>query len=92
VAGHRPLRIQLRGAPGNPTGVGARITVEFAGGSSETSEVYAGSGYYSQSAPACYFGYPEGSPPRTIKVRWPSGQTSEHPFPAGSTTLTLSAP
>ena len=92
VAGHRPLRIQLRGAPGNPTGVGARITVEFAGGSFETSEVYAGSGYYSQSAPACYFGYPEGSPPKTIRVRWPSGQTSEHPFPAGATNLTLSAP
>jgi hypothetical protein len=92
VAGHRPLRIQLRGAPGNPTAVGARITVEFADGSAETSEVYAGSGYYSQSSSACYFGYPEGRPPRRILVRWPTGQSTEHPFPAGSVSLTLSAP
>jgi hypothetical protein len=92
VAGHRPLRIQLRGAPGNPTAVGARITVEFADGSAETSEVYAGSGYYSQSSSACYFGYPEANPPRRILVRWPSGQSTEHPFTAGSTTLTLSPP
>jgi hypothetical protein len=25
-------------------------------------------------------------------VRWPSGATSEHPFPPGSTALTLSIP
>ncbi|HMD60147.1 MAG TPA: CRTAC1 family protein, partial [Opitutaceae bacterium] len=92
VAGHRPLRISLRGAPGNPTAVGARITVEFADGSAETSEVYAGSGYYSQSTPACFFGYPEGNPPRKIRVRWPSGADSEHEFPPRAATLTLSAP
>jgi hypothetical protein len=90
--GHRSLRIVLRGAAGNPTAVGARITVELADGSTQTSEVYAGSGYYSQSAPACFFGYPEGAPPTKIRVRWPSGTVSEHGFPAGTTTLTLSAP
>ena len=59
--------------PGNPTAVGARITVELADGSTQTSEVYAGSGYYSQSTAACFFGYPEANPPRHIRVRWPSG-------------------
>jgi hypothetical protein len=92
VPGHRPLRILLKGAAGNPTAVGARITVEFADGTSETSEVYAGSGYYSQSTPACYFGYPDGNPPRRIRVRWPSGQSSQHDFPAGSASLTLRQP
>ena len=92
VAGHRPLKVLLRGAAGNPTAVGARITVEFADGSAETCEVYAGSGYYSQSAPACFFGYPDSNPPRKISVRWPSGASSEHAFPQGSTTLTLAAP
>jgi hypothetical protein len=92
VPGHRPLRIQLRGAPGNPTAVGARISVEFADGSAETGEVYAGSGYYSQSPGACYFGYPEANPPRVIRVRWPSGQSTEHPFTAGPASLTLSPP
>ncbi len=92
VAGRRPLRIALRGAAGNPAAVGARITVELSDGSAETSEVYAGSGYYSQSTASCFFGYPEANPPRRILVRWPSGASSEHAFPAGSTSLTLSAP
>ncbi|HXQ80607.1 MAG TPA: FG-GAP-like repeat-containing protein [Opitutaceae bacterium] len=92
AAGHKPLRILLRGAAGNPTAVGSRIAVEFADGSTEVAEVYAGSGYYSQSTAACFFGYPEGNPPRRIRVRWPSGASSEHGFPAGSTTLSLSAP
>ncbi|HTU00946.1 MAG TPA: CRTAC1 family protein, partial [Candidatus Sulfotelmatobacter sp.] len=92
AAGHKPLRILLRGPAGNPTAVGARITVFFADGSTETSEVYAGSGYYSQSTPACFFGYPQANPPRRIRVRWPSGPESEQDFPAGSTTLTLSNP
>jgi enediyne biosynthesis protein E4 len=92
IAGHRSLRVVLRGALGNPTAVGARITVELADGSEQTSEVYAGSGYYSQSTSACFFGYPEGVPPTKIRVRWPSGETTEHGFPAGSSTLTLSGP
>jgi hypothetical protein len=92
VAGHNSFRIVLRGPPGNPTAVGARIAVELADGSTQTSEVYAGSGYYSQSSPACFFGYPSSNPPRRIRVRWPSGADSEHDFPARSTTLTLAAP
>ncbi|HXQ81595.1 MAG TPA: CRTAC1 family protein, partial [Opitutaceae bacterium] len=90
--GHRPLRIQLHGAAGNPTAVGARIAVELTDGSTQTGEIYAGSGYYSQSPAACFFGYPQDTPPRRILVRWPSGLTTEHGFPAGSSTLTLSAP
>ena len=92
VAGHRPLKILLRGAAGNPTAVGARITVELTDRSTETCEVYAGSGYYSQSTAACFFGYADANPPTKIRVRWPSGAFSEHPFPRGSTTLTLAAP
>ncbi len=89
VAGHKPLRILLHGAAGNPTGVGARISVELADGTTQTCEVYAGSGYYSQSSPACFFGYPDANPPRKIRVRWPSGATSEHAFTAGSPTVEL---
>jgi hypothetical protein len=66
--------------------------VEFADGSTEMSEVYAGSGYYSQSAPACFFGYPEANPPRKIRVRWPGGQSTEQAFAAGPATVTLSQP
>jgi len=92
VAGHHPLRIRLRGLPGNPTGVGARITAELADGSTATSEVYAGCGYCSQSTAACFFGYPDSNPPRKIRIRWPGGSISEHELPAGTSDLTLSIP
>jgi hypothetical protein len=92
MAGRHSLRVFLRGPAGNPTAVGARITVELADGSTQTSEVYAGSGYYSQSTAACFFGFPDGNPPKNVRVRWPSGVTTEHGLPPGSSTLTLSAP
>ena len=92
VAGRHSLRILLRGPAGNPTAVGARITFELTDGSSQTSEVYAGSGYYSQSTAACFFGYPESNPPKKIRVRWPAGSTTEHDFKADSTTLTIAGP
>jgi hypothetical protein len=92
VPGHNPLRISLRGPAGNPTCVGARITVELADGSTQTSEVYAGSGYYSQSTAACYFGYPDSNPPKKVRVRWPSGAASEHDVTARETNLSLSTP
>ena len=92
VPGHKSLRVLLHGAPGNPTAVGARIAVELADGTTQVSEVYAGSGYYSQSTPACFFGYPEGNPPKKIRVKWPSGQSSVHDFAPGSTTVTLAPP
>jgi hypothetical protein len=92
VAGRRSVRIQLRGPAGNPMGVGARITLELGDGSSQTGELYAGSGYYSQSTPACFFGWSERTPPRRIRVQWPSGQASEHAFSPTSGTQVLSSP
>jgi len=89
VAGRRSLCIRLRGPQGNPTGVGARVTVEFADGSTRMAEVFAGSGYSSQSSPACFFGYLESNPPRKATVRWPSGESTAHALSAGATALTL---
>jgi hypothetical protein len=91
VAGRRSVRILLRGTAGNPTAVGAKITVELTDGSTLTSEVYAGSGYYSQSTAACFFGYTTANPPRQVRVRWPSGTTTLHPFPPASSSLILAA-
>ena len=92
AAGRHSLRIVLRGPAGNPTAVGARITVELADGSTQTSEVYAGSGYYTQSTAAAFFGSPDSNPPRKIRIRWPAGSTSEHAAPPGASSLTLSPP
>jgi hypothetical protein len=88
-AGGHPLRIALRGPPGNPTGVGARISVAYADGGTETREVFAGSGYYSQSSPACWFGYADANPAKTVRVRWPSGVETQQAVPAGASNLTL---
>jgi hypothetical protein len=92
VPGRKSLRILLRGPAGNPTAVGSRVEVSFADGSSEVAEVYAGSGYYSQSSPACFFGYASANPPASIRVRWPSGSASEQPFKAGAATLVIAQP
>ena len=90
--GRRSLCVRLSGPPGNPTGVGARVTAVFADGTTRMAEVFAGSGYMSQSAAACFFGYAEGSPPARVSVRWPSGTSSEHAVPAGAADIALSAP
>jgi hypothetical protein len=90
--GRHPLRILLRGPAGNPTAVGARVTVEFADGATLTSEVCAGSGYYSQSTAACFAGYSETNPPKRIRVRWPSGLTTQQDGAPASATVVLAAP
>ena len=66
----------LRGAEGNPSAVGARVTLELSSGGTQTGELYAGSGYYGRSSATCFFGYPATNPPRKIRVRWPSGVTT----------------
>ncbi|HEX2861351.1 MAG TPA: ASPIC/UnbV domain-containing protein, partial [Lacunisphaera sp.] len=78
----RSFRVQLQGLPGNPTAIGARLTLTLADGSTRTAEIAAGSGYASQSTPSAFFSYPAGSPPRQLTITWPHGSTSTHPFSA----------
>ena len=92
VAGRHSLSVRLRGPAGNPAAIGARLTLELADGSTQTAEVYAGSGYYSQSSAACFFGWLEANPPQHIRVRWPSGVTTDHPVPRPSSSLVLAPP
>jgi len=90
VAGHRPLRVALRGAAGNPTAVGARVSVEFADGSTQVGETAAGSGHASQSDGALYFGYPEKNPPRAVQVRWPRGEVTRCEVSGAPSALVIS--
>jgi len=92
VAGRKSVRVSLRGPAGNRDAIGARITVELTDGSAMSSEVYAGSGYYSQSSAACFFGYSEANAPREVRVRWPSGATTRDEFPPGSSSLVVTPP
>ena len=94
AAGRHSLRVVLQGKPGNPQAVGARVTAEYADGTTETGEVCAGSGYYSQSTAALFFGSTEQRPLRRVRVRWPSGATTTSPDWGGRipTTVRLVAP
>ena len=92
-AGRHSFAVALRGAPGNPTAVGTQLTLTLADGSSQTAEVTAGSGYFSQSAARLYFGYPDKSPPVRLRIRWPDGRVSEQVFTTPpAKLLRLSAP
>ncbi len=91
-AGKGSLCVRLRGPAGNPAAIGARITVQTKDGSAQMGEIYAGSGYYSQSAPECFFGYSDSNPPMRISVLWPSGIASEHGVPPLAKRITLEAP
>jgi len=82
AAGRHGFQVVLRGKSGNADAVGARVTVVLASGRSQTSEMQAGGGYYSQSSSGIFFGYPESDPPRLCRVLWPDGVLTEHPFSA----------
>lgn len=70
--GVKPLAVRLVGSVGNQAGVGARVTASHSDGRTQTAEVYAGSGYLSQSTAALFFGRAD-SPIETIQTRWPDG-------------------
>jgi len=94
VAGGHSLRVVLEGRPGNPHAVGARVTAEYADGATQTGEVCAGSGYYSQSTADLFFGSTDGNPLKRLRIRWPSGSTTTgHGWEAGSSgTVRLAEP
>ena len=59
--GRRVLAVRLVGPRGNPTAVGAQVRLMTSEGRQQTAEVYAGTGYLSQSSPTLYFGLGESS-------------------------------
>jgi hypothetical protein len=78
------IRVSLTGPATNPTGVGARVTVTLADGSTTMREVHAGSGYLSQDDSTHVFGLgANGS--ATVTVLWSNGATSTQNVNAGQT-------
>jgi hypothetical protein len=91
--GRRSFGVALLGAPGNPSAIGARFALTLADGSAQFAEMAGGSGYFAQSTATVFFGYPEGVPPREMKIRWPDGRETVHTFEVAPTkTLRFSAP
>jgi hypothetical protein len=91
IPGRRPLRVVLQGPPGNPTALGARLTFTLPDSSTRTTELTAGSGYYSQSSPALFLALPPG--PVSLAITWPNGAKSTHvPESNGRTDAVIVAP
>jgi len=87
VSGNSSLAVRLKGLPGNPTAIGAVVSLERTDGHRQTSEVYAGSGYLSQSSATSFFGLGTVET-KHLRVRWPDGSVSQHlPNPGPSMTI-----
>jgi enediyne biosynthesis protein E4 len=82
------LAVRLIGAKGNLSAVGARVTLKAASGQNQTAEVYAGSGYLSQSSPVLYFGIQPGDV-NQIEIRWPDGEMISYKVPKDTFPVTL---
>jgi enediyne biosynthesis protein E4 len=76
--GRHWVRVALEGPAGNPTAVGARVTLVFADGSSFSQEVTAGGCLYGQTSPVCWFSASDDNPAARLRVRWPAGSTVEY--------------
>jgi len=82
ISSRHSFGVTLHDAPGNPTAVGARLTVQLTDGSTQTSEIAAGSGYFTQSSATVFFGYSDSAAPVRLKIRWPDGRETERAFSA----------
>ena len=76
TSGNNNLRVRLVGWAGNPTCVGARVTVTLSNGIRQTSEVAAGGSYLSQSSPVLTFGLGREGKADRVEIRWSDGQTT----------------
>ena len=61
---------------------GARVTL-----GKQTAELYAGSGYLSQSAPVLFFASPQ--QPAQLSVRWPDGEVTRHKIARGAKAIAV---
>ena len=75
---HDFLAVRLVGSKGNPTAIGSRITLIDSNGKQQTQEIYAGSGYLSQSSSQLFFGIGKLQIPLELQVRWPDGKETIH--------------
>jgi hypothetical protein len=78
IKGRRCIAIRLRGPRGNRDACGARVMVRLPNNRCLTAEVYAGSGYLSQSAPVVFFGNAGLEKMVEVGVRWPDGAQTTH--------------
>lgn len=85
------VAVRLRGRGGNPDAIGARVSLTLSGETRQLSEVCAGGGYASQSSAAAFFSVPRDAiGGAKLRVRWPSGASTEVAYPSRSGPVTVS--
>lgn len=89
---NRVLALRLKGLRLNRAAIGARVTVELSDNSAQTAEIYAGSGFLSQSSGMLTFGLGTTNTARRIKVRWPDGQITSKSLEPNEIAVLLHAP
>ena len=65
--------LRLHGPAGNPSAVGAKVTIHYSDGSQLHLETSCGGGYLSQSTPTLFFGHPKDQTIEKIDIVWPDG-------------------
>jgi hypothetical protein len=74
-AGKPGLRVRLKGPPGNISGIGAQVRLNFTGKMGPCRELHAGAGYWSQDSSVPVLATP--GPPTKVSVSWPGGKKTE---------------
>ena len=82
------LRVRLTGSTGNPSGIGATVSLKFGSRTGPVREIHGGSGYWSQDSAVVVLATPEN--PGSIVVRWPGGKVTTSAVPAGSREINVS--
>lgn len=83
------LRIRLLGTHSNRDGIGARVSVQAAGGARLSAMVKTGSSYCSQSELPLSFGLGKAEKPYAIEINWPSGGVEKIPEVTANQALTI---
>ncbi len=91
AASTRFFAVRLEGPPGNPTAIGARVTVQLAGGRQQVLPVVCGSGYLSAASPELLFGT-DAQTVAEVRVRWPNGEHTVHRPAEGQRRAVLTSP
>lgn len=82
------LRLRLRGPQGNAFGIGAKVTLEQAGGA-QYQQLKTVRGYLSSVEPYVHFGLGELGSVNSVRVLWPDGKESVIDKPATDQLLTI---
>ncbi|MCH8922044.1 MAG: VCBS repeat-containing protein, partial [Planctomycetes bacterium] len=88
----RVVAVHLEGPKGNPSAVGARVTAHLSDGSTQTAEIYAGSGYLSQSTATLTFGLGASRHLKRLAIIWPDGRKSEATEALGQSPIRVKYP